>query len=244
MQYTHWKPHEHEGEGDLYVRSNLATDYKFAERVLDERTILLPQTMKDSIDETRSVLHGVWFYTEGRHWWLITCWIVELIVVVYLLIVLTYEAVMYCPLDHGVNPFCEKCYDTEFLVFGYTWALFWLGNLWAYVLLISRGFTWKVKELNSVAETNRRKGVPGIAVYWWFITSAFNIIWLIVGIYVLVKSNDCLSEDTRSVHGHALRGKGLRSRTIFLSLLVSLILYVILFLIGRVGNWRGRGGKK
>lgn len=241
MQYSIFKPHEVEGQNDLYIRSNLETDYKFAERILDERSILLPKQVKESIDETHGVLHSLWFYTAGRRWWLITSWVIEMIFVLYLVVGFTFEAALHCPLEMGVTPYCEKCYDDQFLIFGFLWTLFWLANLWTYVCLISRGFSWRIQNLGQTVKINRTRGIPGIAVYFWFFTCIFNVVWLAVGIYLLVRSGSCdVNEHHHVFHGQALRGEGLRSDWMYWNLWSSLVAYVLLFAVGRVANWGQR----
>lgn len=241
MQYSFYKPNELEGQNDVYIRSNLDNDYKFAERILDERTIILPKQVQDGVDETRGVMEGIWFYTAGRRWWLISCWVIELIVVLYLLVSFTYEAVKYCPLELGVGVYCQRCFDVQFLTFGYIFVLFWLGNLWAYVLLISRGFSWRLRGLNDVIHANRGKGIPGIAVIFWFFTVILNAVLLLIGIYVIYQSHNCVNDLEHEFNhgifdGHALRGRGLRSDFMYWNVLSSLIAYVLLSTLGRMAN--------
>lgn len=228
MQHTNFRADEAIWSHDYRMPSNMEADYKFAEKVHDERSVLIPAT----IDHCTWLGGNIWYYTDGNRWW-IAVWLFEALAVLGIGIMIVQEIYSGCPIVLGLDPYCRRCGSLRLLSWLSVAAVGWAANLFVYTLLVSRGFRWSIMKAHKAVQENRPKGIPGIAVMFFFAVSIGLFVWLVVGLVVLISTNRCL-------YGGKLAPKGERSFGLFLTVVLTLIFFPILFLFGRVVNCDGR----
>jgi len=201
MQSTFYNASEIEGQHGLREASTLQAHNAFAEEVLSEKHTLLPgsrrglgQQIGPAYQSTAqaggSVWHGVMVHTEKTQWFYMS-WGCEVFWILFVIMATTMEMWGSCPFEMGLAPVCTYCYSTPFVAWTGALVVLWLLHLYLFVLLVSRGFRLRLRDLGQSVSENVAKGVPENAIYLFGYLSAALSSWLFVGILVVLWSNSC-----------------------------------------------------
>lgn len=224
MQASHYVPDEIEGRHGLRASCSLPADHAFAEEVLGEKKKLVPKAM----EKGQTIWHDINSYTKDRQW-IIAIWGIESLWLIFVTLMIAMEMWGSCPFEMGFTPVCKYCYSTTFLVWNGGLLALWFMNLYLYVLLISRGFSFKLRSLGHTVGVNKAKGIPVNAIYMFIYLTIALFAWLAVGIVVIVMSNQCLRDGR--IFGHSGR-----SILMFTTTFIGLVACPVLMFLGRVND--------
>lgn len=236
MQSTIYIPDEVEGpshglkvpRGFGRAPSRLEDDTTFAEIAIGEKQALLgPQT---AAEQGKTIAHNLVFFTKDRKW-LYGVWGLEVLWHAFMVMAIAVELWGSCPFQSGFAPVCRYCYSEGFLLWLGVTVLLWGLNLFTYVLLVSRGFSFRLRTLGNSIHYNKTRGVPPQAMYFYLCISFMLATWLFVGLFIIIGSNRCLA-------GGRFLSTQDRSSLMFFTTLVTLLVAPVLLLLGRLIDFR------
>mmetsp|Transcript_31927 Transcript_31927/g.56328 ORF Transcript_31927/g.56328 Transcript_31927/m.56328 type:complete len:238 (-) Transcript_31927:96-809(-) len=223
MQATHYVPDEIDQVHGRREECSLKADNDFAAEVLGEKQKLMPQELKQ---QARSVVHDLFVYISDRQWIFIV-WSLEVFWIAFIVTSCSMEMWGSCPFEMGMAPVCQYCMSTTFLTWLWALVVLWTFTLYTYVLLTSRGFSFKLRYLGLTVVQNNMKGIPAKAIYLFLFLSSTYILWLILGIVILLRSENC-------TFGGVLYGnRPGRSVLMFWTTLLSVLIAPVLLFFGR-----------
>jgi len=222
MQTSRYVPDENEGRKGERQASNLEDDYHFAEEVIGERRRIIATAEEKAL----GVVDGVRMNTKGDRWILLVIWAIELLWIMFVVIAVLVELWGSCPIITGLPPTCRYCYSGSFLIWNTVNVVIWIYHLYLSVLLVSRGFVFRLTAPGLVYVENEAKGVPKDAIFAFLILSLLLFIWLIIGVFILMSSSSCS-------HGFHIFAFHNRSDLMLWTTSLSVILVPILIVLGR-----------
>lgn len=226
MQSTHYVPDEIEHKHGHREPCTLQAHNEFAEEVLGEKKRL---TQPQAIYKGHTVLHDLLAFTSDRQW-IYVVWGLEFLWLLFVVAVCSMEAWGACAFEMGITAVCQYCYSGVFLFWNAVMVAFWSLHLFLFVLLVSRGFFFKVRFLGLATSQNTAKGIPVNAIYlFWSLTAAI-FLWLVAGVIVLVLSNSCLYGGPNSLSRPG------RSVLMFWTTMFTLVLALPFLFFGRCGE--------
>lgn len=224
MQSSFYVPDEIEARHGMREPCTLDDHHEFAKEVLGEKEPILPKAIRES----NSIWHGLLEHT-AEFPAIYIVWGLELFWLLFIVMATSMEMWGSCPFEMGLAPVCQYCYSTVFLVWDVVLVVAWFFNLYLFVLLTSRGFQARFMALGRVTSENRPLGIPVNAMHLFSWLCFLLVVWLIVGVIILVKSNECVT-------GPKIYANRYRSTLMTTTTLLSAIFVPVLLLLGRCSD--------
>jgi hypothetical protein len=196
---------------------------RLVEEALGEQRRLVWQAEND----VKSVWHGVIAHTRDRHGMLII-WTVEVMWLFFVVMANSIEIWGSCPLNAGMASVCWYCYDRLFLAWSCVFVIIWGLNLYTYVLLLSKGFSFRFRGIQRTVAEN--KGLSTFGISFFVYLSVILFFWAAAGIVILACSTGACNRGNGIYTDHAEHH---RSRLMFNTVLISVIATPILLILGR-----------
>eukprot|EP00929_Paragymnodinium_shiwhaense_P001807 TRINITY_DN102016_c0_g1_i1.p1 TRINITY_DN102016_c0_g1~~TRINITY_DN102016_c0_g1_i1.p1 ORF type:complete len:223 (-),score=35.44 TRINITY_DN102016_c0_g1_i1:29-697(-) len=219
MQATFYKADAHaEGRGVAkeITESTLYNDTKFAARAVGEHSSLVngrcdgEQFLSNLLRETADKSE----YCYG--------WGTELFCQCAMVVAIAIEFVEFCPLEIDLMPVCQHCQTRDFVLWSGIFVTLWFTNLYLFVLLASKGFTFSLKAPLAAYSTANDKDIPQQAVTAFLGTAGSVAVWWLFGLAELMLSDVC-------DYGHTVG----RSPVMLAGVICCLIAAPVLMLFGR-----------
>jgi len=210
-----------------YPVSDLGKDTEFANEAIEERKGLLPHVT----NELKTRANDLIKHTSHDHGYFIcVVWAAEILVLLVIFMAMFIELWSSCPLELGIWPACRLCYSYNFLSFLGIWVIVYFLNLFVFGLLVAAGFTFSASRISLTLQDNcRDKNIPSAGVKFFIVSLIALAIWWIVGLSVLMNSNQCL-------RGGHLFIRNPRSELLWWTTLLTLITAPILLTFGRLNG--------